>query len=302
MVKVDFFCIGAQKAGTTLLHDILKQHPNICLPSDKEAHFFDVNELYELGLEYYTSLFENLSTDNVVGNINPNLQIDNRSMERIIETFGNNIKIIFLLRNPVTRAYSHYLMSKKRGFENLTFENALEHEQNRINNPIVHKGYYTQEMGHFERNHFAYIQRGLYSSTLKFLYQNFSEQNIKIIFFEEFIQNMEEVAKQVLDFLKVDNNVMLDFSLKSNPGQKPKSFRLSRFLHTSSPTKRFLKNIIPKNVRVQVKNYISEKNYTTLSIDDKKLSIESYNFAKKYFEKDIQTTGKILNNNMNLWN
>jgi hypothetical protein len=113
---------------------------------------------------------------------------------------------------------------------------------------------------------------------------------------------MEEVAKQVLDFLKVDNNVMLDFSLKSNPGQKPKSFRLSRFLHTSSPTKRFLKNIIPKNVRVQVKNYISEKNYTTLSIDDKKLSIESYNFAKKYFEKDIQTTGKILNNNMNLWN
>ena len=59
--KVDFFCIGAQKAGTTTLHDILVQHPQLYLPSKKEAHFFDINERYTKGLDYYFKTFFQLS-------------------------------------------------------------------------------------------------------------------------------------------------------------------------------------------------------------------------------------------------
>ena len=54
-MKLDFVCIGAQKAGTTTLHDVLKEHPDIYLPPRKEAHFFDVNERYEKGIDYFFS-------------------------------------------------------------------------------------------------------------------------------------------------------------------------------------------------------------------------------------------------------
>ena len=40
-VKVSFFCIGAQKAGTTWLHEMLNRHPNLALPEQKEIHFWD---------------------------------------------------------------------------------------------------------------------------------------------------------------------------------------------------------------------------------------------------------------------
>ena len=58
-MKINFFCIGAQKAGTTTLHDVLNMHPDIYLPPNKEAHFFNVDESYSKGLDYYYSNFSN---------------------------------------------------------------------------------------------------------------------------------------------------------------------------------------------------------------------------------------------------
>ena len=53
----NFLCVGAQKAGTTTLFNILKQHPDIFLPSTKEAHFFDKEERYQKGISWWISTF-----------------------------------------------------------------------------------------------------------------------------------------------------------------------------------------------------------------------------------------------------
>ena len=52
-VNPDFIGVGAAKAGTTTLHDILVQHPDIYLPSFKAAHFFDLDENCEKGEKWY---------------------------------------------------------------------------------------------------------------------------------------------------------------------------------------------------------------------------------------------------------
>lgn len=301
MLKVNFFCIGAQKAGTTLLHDILLQHPDVYLPPDKEAHFFDVNERFKKGIDFYETFFETYSGEKVIGNINPNLQIELRSIDRIIDIYGTDIKIIFLLRNPIRRAYSHYLMSKKRGFECLSFKEALVQEKNRIETPQLHKGYYTKEKGHFEKNHLGYIQRGLYSKTIEYLQEKFTENNLRFILFEDFIKDKQKITLEILEFLDLDKNFNFDLNLKSNPAQKPKSYRLSKFLHTHSKLKSILKKIIPQGIRVSVKKTIIRKNFTNLSNSEKTISEEDFVFAKKYFSKDIKKVERLINKEIKQW-
>ncbi|HET8837569.1 MAG TPA: sulfotransferase domain-containing protein, partial [Flavobacteriaceae bacterium] len=203
-MKLDFVCIGAQKAGTTTLHDILKTHPKIYLPPKKEAQFFDINERYEKGLDFYfTSFFDTYEGEPLIGNVNPNLQIDNRSIDRLIDCFGTDIKVIFMLRDPVDRAYSHYLMSKRRGIEKLPFLEAIKKESFRIANPNKHPNYFSKELGHFEKNHLGYLFRSHYLKTIKYLFAKLPSERIKFYLFEDFVENRKKAIQEVLLFLDI---------------------------------------------------------------------------------------------------
>ncbi|SDQ14578.1 sulfotransferase family protein [Flagellimonas zhangzhouensis] len=301
-MKVNFFCIGAQKAGTTLLHDILIQHPDIYLPPDKEAHFFDVNERYEKGLDYFETFFSTYSGQKRIGNINPNLQVENRSIDRIIDSYGNKeVKIIFILRDPVKRMYSHYLMSKKRGYEKLTFQEALNQESHRIKNPKNYKKYYTNELGHFEKDHLGYSLRSHYLKTLKHLHQRIPQKNIKVVFFEEFLGDKQNTITDLLNFIEVDNNFEFDLSIKSNPAQKSKSILVSKFLITSSPLKSVLKKITPTWIRLRIKNFVKKINLKELSEEEKKLSPFIYSSLRKEFDSEVEELEKFLNRRIDFW-
>lgn len=302
--KINFFCIGAQKAGTTTLHDVLNQHPDLYLPPGKEVPFFDVNERYEKGINYFfETRYNTYKNEKLVGNINPNLQLELRSIDRIIETFDKNVKIVFILRNPVKRSYSHYLMSKRRGHEKLAFLDALTEEENRINNPKKHKDYITKELSHYEKNHFGYVNRSMYSEMIEYLYQNFEKENIKIILFEEFIKNKEPFVKEILEFLNLNTNIEFNFSLQSNPGQTPKSTFLTSFLHNPSKFKTVLKKLIPfKSFRQKIKNQTNSLNLKTLDSSQKKMTDETYAQIEKYFVEDIKKTEKLINKDLSaIW-
>jgi len=299
--RIDFFCLGAQKAGTTLLHDILKQHQDIYLPTEKEAHFFDVNEVYYKGLIYYFSTyFDTYSGEKVIGNINPNLQIEKRSIDRIIDNFGTNIKVLFLLRNPVNRAYSHYLMSRKRGYEKLGFLEAIKKEPIRISNSVYHKGYESKEKGHFEKNHYGYISRGLYSEMLKYVFEKFPEENVRIYVFEELLADKENTIKDILTFLGIEQQ-NLNFDLKSNSGQKAVSFGVSKFLNTPSILKDTLKFFIPKTFRRSLKRYVYNKNLKPLSVSEKKRPYDYLSLKQQFFLEDIKQLEQILGRKIEVW-
>ncbi|WP_460220437.1 sulfotransferase family protein [Psychroserpens sp. MEBiC05023] len=302
MNKLDFFCVGAQKAGTTLLHDILIQHPEIYLPEEKEAHFFDVNELYERGVEYFKTFFKSYSNEKIIGNINPNLQIEDRSLQRIIDCYGNKeVKIIFLLRDPVKRAYSHYLMSKKRGYENQSFLKAIEMESYRLKHPKTHKDYESNELGHFEKNHLGYISRSLYSTKIKLIKSLFPDEHIKIVFFEKFINEKDKTISEILDFLGLDNTTELNTNIKSNPAQKANFFYLSKFLNTSSSLKDILKVVLPEFIRKPIKVFLNKKNMKTLSENEKNLSFSDYSSVNKYFVDDILELERLLEIKIDFW-
>ena len=134
MILPNFVCVGAQKSATTTLHTILTQHPNIYLPKVKETKFFLNYGSYEKGIRFYSQeYFGDWAGQKAVGEFCPEYMYFEYVAKRLYEYFGPELKIISTLRNPADRAYSHYLMSKRRTIENEKFEKAIELEHKRIN-------------------------------------------------------------------------------------------------------------------------------------------------------------------------
>ncbi|MGR8933317.1 MAG: sulfotransferase domain-containing protein [Gammaproteobacteria bacterium] len=102
-----FMCIGAQKAGTTWLYEMLSKHPEVGFSEKKEIHFWDKEANYSKGLGWYLSLFE---TDKVYGDITPAYALLPSEKIKEVHHLNPNLKILFILRNPIERAWSMALM------------------------------------------------------------------------------------------------------------------------------------------------------------------------------------------------
>lgn len=112
-----FLIIGAQKAGTTALHNYLSQHPLIRPAATKEIHYFSSDSLYSKGLDYYHSKFVFANDDLLFLDASPSYLASDIAYKRIYE-YNPKIKMIALLRDPVDRAYSAWNMYRNRYMKN----------------------------------------------------------------------------------------------------------------------------------------------------------------------------------------
>ena len=204
-MKINFICVGTQKAGTTTIHDILKNHQDIFLPEKKEAHFFDIENRYKKGLNWWKKeFFSSYGGEKSVGVFTPEYLYYDEVPKRILSNLDLKTKIIIILRNPIDRAYSHYLMSKRRGYDKLSFDEGIEIENIRINK------------NEFSRNNFSYISRGMYFNQLNRYYSLFDSDNILVLNFEkDIVINLDQTINTIQKFIGV--NVMnLKLNIKSN--------------------------------------------------------------------------------------
>ncbi|MEO8628810.1 MAG: tetratricopeptide repeat protein [Betaproteobacteria bacterium] len=105
----NFLIVGVPKAGTTTLHYILNQHQSVCLPLNKEAHFFDDPKSVARGAQYYSEKhFAHWQGQPFVGDITPRYFTSKLFLRRISEILGGGIKVVVIFRFPVMRAFSHY--------------------------------------------------------------------------------------------------------------------------------------------------------------------------------------------------
>lgn len=118
-----FLIIGAAKSGTTTLATYLRKHPECFIPEEKEPNFFGIDEKYEQGLGYYASLFEPATESQVCGEASTDYAKWPRyphAAERIAKHLPD-VKLIYIMRRPVDRAYSYYVHRHRAGV-NETFE------------------------------------------------------------------------------------------------------------------------------------------------------------------------------------
>ncbi|MGK7937243.1 MAG: sulfotransferase domain-containing protein [Xenococcaceae cyanobacterium] len=201
-----FLLIGAQKCGTTSLLNYLIEHPYIEAPTKKEIGFFDLR--FGKGINWYKSFFPTLlhRLDKqyfITGEASTGYICHPHVPKRISEIIPQ-VKLIALLRNPVDRAYSHYHHTKSMGKENLSFDEAIEQEEERVSEikaRILKDGNYY----HKDYHHYTYLSRGIYVEQLKVWLSLFSKKQILVLRSEDFFANPSATVKQVLNFLELPN-------------------------------------------------------------------------------------------------
>jgi len=289
MKKPMFFCIGAQKAGTTTLHYILNQHPEIFLPEIKEIHFFDRETNFSKGYDWYNIFFEDVKTEKAIGEICPNYLYDKKTAQRLFE-FNPNCKLIVLLRNPAERAFSHYKMRFGRGDEKSSFKNAINRELQNIK----------KETEYPLSEH--YISRGYYDIQLQKYFDIFDKKNILILSFEDdFLKNKNNTIKKILNFIGVNRNVNLALNVKATPEVSWKSEKVYNALYTKSKLNQFAKKIISsKNLRIKIKYIFSNLNQKSNRNKQELDELKPY-LINKVFNKSIIELEKITELNFDNW-
>lgn len=183
---------GFPKSGTSSLHSYLNQHPEICMSSPKESHYFAVASKWELGENYHNSLFGHcVEQHRYYGESSTIYCICEKSAERIKQHLDAP-KVILLLRDPVERLVSHYNWLFKLGLENRSILEAVEASDSSFDPdcPIPGSG-----------NYMSYLSFSSYSKYVPMWVSLFKEDNVKIVVSENLSKFPLQVVNECLEFL-----------------------------------------------------------------------------------------------------
>ena len=192
----EFIIGGAPRAGTTWLYELLDRHPDVHMakPLKPEPKFFLRDDEYAKGLEYYsTKWFGGVDSSTVAGEKSTDYLESAQAAERIARDLPH-VKLIFLLREPVSRAYSNYLWSRMNGLETEDFSTALRLEAQRERE--------LPERLRFTRP-FSYFARGLYADLLEPYFNRFMDHQLLVLRFEDIVETPDAVAEAVQQFVGV---------------------------------------------------------------------------------------------------
>ena len=259
-----FFIVGVQKSATSSIHSILSQDTRISLPYRKATHFFSTH--FKKGISWYLKMFNN-NTFNLRGEVDP-------SYSHYPEAFVNlnkclkKSKFIIIFRKPIDRAYSHYLMSKKRNFEDLSFNKALLAEKNRLAN----------DQNNFSFSNHSYLLRSEYCDVINRCKKIFPDSDYLFLKFDDFV-NMDsriEFIKGIYNFIGLEYPSDLNLSIHENQSSKIGNKFLGNNIYKNTFLRRFLKHVIPSSYyRFKIHNFIEHFNSDVLPDTIAKLDYRS---------------------------
>ena len=246
-----FFVVGAVKAGTTSLHAYLNRHPDVFMSSFKEPHYFasfvlrpEFNNFYPIVRDRreYQQLFHGSDGCRIVGEASPSYLYDEAAPARI-KAAVPAAKILISLRNPVERAFSHYLHELREGRETRPFQDALDADAAR-----TEKGWGIS---------FQYVEQGLYADRVERYLSTFGPKNVHIILFEDFVRDTPGTMKNIAHFLDVDPLAFPEnaFETAHNPFEASRGAG-ARWVLRQPWIREPAKRLVPRSLRQLVRNNI----------------------------------------------
>jgi hypothetical protein len=253
--RPDFLVIGAQKSGTTTLHEWLASEGTIGLPwPKKETHFFCYTDRFEQGLEWYRGCFPR-GEYSLRGEVDPSLMCSFAAPHRIANAAGD-IPVVALLRDPLARAYSHWAMNVFKGREKASFADALSREVSRID-AVDHDARVDQLASTFDEARDSdsspmgtYVWRGLYEHQLQRWLPLFS--SVSLYTFDDLFLNestrADTYARLLAGIGYTEAPTRWDPDRRDNRTESPRFHSLSRALHDPrhmAGVKRAVKAVLP---------------------------------------------------------
>jgi len=287
----DFLIVGAAKSGTTSLYYYLKQHPQIFMPDNKEPRFFSFagevkneEEFFKRkngivkNYDEYLNLFDNAAITQILGEASTTyLYLHEKTIKNIkkYHPAWRNLKITIILRNPIDRAYSHFLNDDSLGHINLSFREVLEKWKSR-------------ELSLFNN----YIDYGFYFNQIK-SYKNTFDR-LKIYLFEDLGSNPLFLVQDIFDFLNVDASFIPDTNLKYN--LTTGSRFVGNLIYKPNLIKGTIKTFLPHNIRTKIKNKIVENYARKQQLEDREIDA-----LKKIYREDILKLQDLIDRDLSQW-
>lgn len=283
--------VGAQKAGTTSLKNYLGEHPNISTHDQKEIGYFVVDEEYHAGIEKaYQKYFHDYREGSTLIAKNAMLYAHSEGLKRL-SRYNPQCKIVILLRNPIDRMYSAFLMEQFYGSVKTDFTAMKE---------VIGGGGRDTRDWRYE----IFVGMSLYINHLKDIYANFPKEQVKIFSFEDFKKDPLPYCKEVYEWLRVSSDFQPATHVVHNETKKAQSLTYSRltnrFFDNNNPIKKLIKKVIPASANHKLGEAVRGINKTEKRPDP--VSAEMRTYLTTFFEpynKDLQ---QLTGFDTELWN
>lgn len=294
----NFLIIGAAKSGTTSLWRYLSQHPQIYFAPIKEPRFFSyegetvdyrgpgddkwAREIVR-SWDSYLELFAPAAGQTAVGEAsNVYLYFAAKTAPRIAARIPQ-ARLIAILRNPVDRAYSSFMMLRGEGREPLAdFRRALREEPLRLA-----QGWSPG---------WAYTQRGFYAESIRIYRSFFPAEQMRFFLYEDLERRPRELFDLIFQFLGVDS-FQPDTGRRYNVSVSPKSRRLAFLLHNRTPVSRTLRLFFPNSWRLEINRRLRDWNVRR----PPKLTAPLRAELAPLFREDILRTADLIGRDLGGW-
>lgn len=272
---VDLMIIGAQKSATTSLFELLREHPKLAPCKSKEPQFFSHEKDWESKIKSYEEKF--LKEDGQIAfeasTSYAASPFHNKNVWQNIHDYNPNTKIIYIVRNPVDRIVSGHRFLYRRGFI----------KQKNINKYLQDSSYH--------------IQLSKYHYQISPYIETFGKENVLILFFEDFIENINLIKTSISDFLNINLN---DFPVHTRHKSNTKEKRLERIVRINKVEKLLIKLSKKLSYRLhqKVTNSILVKN---IGYSDLVLNQVSLSLIRSELYEDILNFQDLTNRDLSHW-
>jgi hypothetical protein len=273
MLKPNFLIVGAMKSGTTSLYRYLRHHPQVTMTTIKEPRFFsfmgESQNAFQAVLQKRNWTFKTINhtadylalfpqDNNAMGDASPQyLYLHEKTIPNIQAFYGrdyNKLKIIIILRNPVERAYSDYMMWLSNGmvqepFEYFLFDHVTNYDVTKL--PLkpfmnwVDIGFYYQQVAHYMR-YFPHT---------------------KVFLFDELKENTPQLLMQLFEFIEVDPHAFIpNITRQYNISGKPRNRYIHALFYYENILRTCLETVLPAHVYYNLVERIRQLNLKPITM------------------------------------
>ncbi len=283
----DFFVVGAMRSGTTSIYNYLRNHPGMFVTVPKEPHFFACETCRNRGAlissaigdeRGYLKSYEKARADQLVGDFSVSNLWCQSAARRIFDK-APRAKIIIVLRNPVDRAFSHYLLRSDQQSESRTFEEAINSE---ISTPNGER---------------CYLDIGNYASQVSKYLELFPPDRLSIRLYDDLARSRESFISETLEFLELPGEIRSeDMNFRANAGGVVRGGVFSAVYKNRHYFMPVLQKLVSKGMRTNIRDRLFVTKPPGLAMGDRERAL-----LRSYYENDIAETARLIGRDLSGW-
>ena len=273
MTLPTFLIIGAMKGGTTSLHRYLRQHPEVFMPARKELNFFldeytgppidpPEERNWSRGIAWYKHQFADVARERAVGEASANYSRypTYPGVAERIAAVVPNVRLVYLVRNPIDRVFSHYLHDLANGREQRPFHVAVQQDD-------------------------RYLAPSRYATQVEHYFRVFPSGQVLLLKTDDLLARRAETVRRVLEFIEVNGDVHLNLDFEAHRSSE----KLTRTRALAFAKQSRYRRFVPRPLRRRIRQLLANP------LDTSKVEIdgETREFLMKHFEPDIRRLSEL---------